>query len=63
VEATIERHGSPLARSISRSAATGSIRMPFCGLDAFKRSEVEAAVTNVHEARLALSNLERDAAA
>jgi hypothetical protein len=35
----------------------------FCGLDAFKRSEVEAAVTNVHEARLALSNLERDAAA
>ena len=35
----------------------------FCSVDAFKRSEVEAAVTNVHEARLALSNLERDAAA
>ena len=35
----------------------------FCGVDEFKRSEVEAAVTNVHEARLALSNLERDAAA
>jgi hypothetical protein len=35
----------------------------FCNVDAFKRSEVEAAVTNVHEARLALRNLERDAAA
>ena len=35
----------------------------FCSVDAFKRSEVEAAVTNVHETRLALSNLERDAAA
>ena len=34
----------------------------FCSVDAFKRSEVEAAVTNVHETRLALSNLERDAA-
>jgi hypothetical protein len=32
----------------------------FCSVDAFKRSEVEAAVTNVHEARLALSNSERD---
>ena len=35
----------------------------FCGVDAFKRSEVEAAVTNVHETRLAFSNLEHDAAA
>jgi len=35
----------------------------FCSVDAFKRSEVEAAVTNVHETRLALSNLESDAAA
>jgi hypothetical protein len=35
----------------------------FCDVDVFKRSEVEAAVTNVHEARLALRNLERDAAA
>jgi hypothetical protein len=35
----------------------------FCNADAFKRSEVEAAVTNVHEARLALRNLERDVAA
>jgi hypothetical protein len=35
----------------------------FCSMDHFKRSEVEAAVTNVHEARLASSNLEGDAAA
>jgi hypothetical protein len=35
----------------------------FCRVDAFKRSEVQAAVTNVHEERLALSKLERDAAA
>ena len=35
----------------------------FCDVDAFKRSEVEAAVTNVHETRLASSNLESDAAA
>lgn len=35
----------------------------FCDVDVFKGSEVEAAVTNVHEARLALSNLERDTAA
>jgi len=35
----------------------------FCNVDDFKGSEVEAAVTNVHEARLALRNLEREAAA
>ena len=35
----------------------------FCGADVFKETEVEAAVTNVHEARLASSNLEQDAAA
>jgi hypothetical protein len=35
----------------------------FCILDGFKKSEVEAAVTNVHDAGLALRNLGRDAAA
>jgi hypothetical protein len=35
----------------------------FSNVDAFKRSEIEAAITNVHEARLAMSNLEQDAAA
>jgi hypothetical protein len=35
----------------------------FHGLDGFKKSEVEAAVTNVHEARFASKNLGRKAAA
>jgi len=35
----------------------------FCDVDAFKSSEVEAAVTNVHEERLAAKNLRRKAAA
>jgi hypothetical protein len=35
----------------------------FCDVDTFKSSEVEAAVTNVHEPRLASKNLGRKAAA
>jgi hypothetical protein len=62
VRANRRDDGSAIVHGRSGKFLTLAIAI-FCDVDAFKSTEVEAAVTNVHEARLASKNLGRKAAA